>query len=120
MRHALTAIVAAASFTSIATAQTAPTPAPAPVAPPSAIGSAIAKDMDGLMTLYRDLHANPELSEKEVNTAAKLAKRLKAMKFDVTEKVGGTGVVAVLKNGSGPVLLIRADMDGLPVVEQTG
>ncbi|MHC9332819.1 amidohydrolase, partial [Clostridium perfringens] len=68
----------------------------------------------------RDLHANPELSLQEVNTAAKLAKRLKAMKFDVTEKVGGTGVVAVMKNGSGPVLLIRADMDGLPVVEQTG
>jgi hippurate hydrolase len=55
-----------------------------------------------------------------VNTAAKLANRLKALKFDVTEKVGGTGVVAVMKNGSGPTLLIRADMDGLPVVEQTG
>ena len=118
MRHALTAIVAAASLSSIAAAQTEPT---APAAPPqSAIGATIAKDMDGLMTLYRDLHANPELSEQEVNTAAKLAKRLKAMKFDVTEKVGGTGVVAVMKNGSGPVLLIRADMDGLPVVEQTG
>ncbi|CCW17696.1 N-acetyl-L,L-diaminopimelate deacetylase [Sphingobium indicum BiD32] len=122
MRHALTAILAAASFSSIAAAQTEPAaPAPVPTAPPqSAIGAAIAKDMDGLMTLYRDLHANPELSEQEVNTAAKLAKRLKAMKFDVTEKVGGTGVVAVMKNGSGPVLLIRADMDGLPVVEQTG
>ena len=72
------------------------------------------------MALYRDLHANPELSEQEVNTAAKLAKRLKALKFDVTDKVGGTGVVAVMKNGSGPVLLIRADMDALPVVEQTG
>ncbi len=122
MRHALTAILAAASLSSIATAQTEPAvPAPAPIAAPqSAIGATIAKDMDGLMTLYRDLHANPELSEQEVNTAAKLAKRLKAMKFDVTEKVGGTGVVAVMKNGSGPVLLIRADMDGLPVVEQTG
>lgn len=122
MRHALTAILAAASLSSIATAQTEPTvPAPAPAAAPqSAIGATIARDMDGLMTLYRDLHANPELSEQEVNTAAKLTKRLKAMKFDVTEKVGGTGVVAVMKNGSGPVLLIRADMDGLPVVEQTG
>jgi amidohydrolase len=122
MRHALTAILAAASLSSIAAAQTEPAiPAPAPTAAPqSAIGATIARDMDGLMTLYRDLHANPELSEQEVNTAAKLAKRLKAMKFDVTEKVGGTGVVAVMKNGSGPVLLIRADMDGLPVVEQTG
>lgn len=118
MRHALTAVLAAASLSSIATAQTAPAPA-APTAQ-SAIGAAVAKDMDGLMTLYRDLHANPELSLQEVNTAAKLAKRLKALKFDVTEKVGGTGVVAVMKNGSGPTLLIRADMDGLPVVEQTG
>ncbi|NML09031.1 amidohydrolase [Sphingobium sp. AR-3-1] len=121
MRQALTAVLAAASLSSIATAQTAPPPAapPAPTAQ-SALGSAVAKDMDGLMTLYRDLHANPELSLQEVNTAAKLAKRLKALKFDVTEKVGGTGVVAVMKNGSGPTLLIRADMDGLPVVEQTG
>ena len=123
MRHALTAVLAAVSFSSIAIAQTpaASVPAtPAPtIAPPaqSDIGAAVAKDMDGLMTLYRDLHANPELSLQEVNTAAKLAKRLKALKYDVTEKVGGTGVVAVMKNGSGPVLLIRADMDGLPVVD---
>ncbi|MDO7833916.1 amidohydrolase [Sphingobium sp. HBC34] len=120
MRHALTAVLAAVSLSSIASAQTAPaTPVPQPSGQ-SAIGAAIARDMDGLMTLYRDLHASPELSLQEVNTAAKLAKRLKALKFDVTEKVGGTGVVAVMKNGSGPTLLIRADMDGLPVVEQTG
>ena len=121
MRHAFTAILAAASLSTIAAAQTpAPVAAQSTPAPQSEIGTAIAKDMDGLMTLYRDLHANPELSLQEVNTAAKLAKRLRAMKFDVTEKVGGTGVVAVMKNGSGPVLLIRADMDALPVVEQTG
>ncbi|PZU11199.1 MAG: amidohydrolase [Sphingobium sp.] len=121
MRHAFTAILAAASLSTIAAAQTpAPAAAQSTPAPQSEIGTAIAKDMDGLMTLYRDLHANPELSLQEVNTAAKLAKRLRAMKFDVTEKVGGTGVVAVMKNGSGPVLLIRADMDALPVVEQTG
>lgn len=120
MRHALSVLLAAASFTSISMAQTVPEALPAAAPAQSEIGAAIAKDMEGLMALYRDLHANPELSEQEVNTAAKLAKRLKAMKFDVTEKVGGTGVVAVMKNGSGPVLLIRADMDGLPVVEQTG
>lgn len=120
MRHAITAVLAAACLSSIAAAQT-PAPAPQPAqSPQSEIGAAIAKDMDGLMALYRDLHANPELSLQEVNTAAKLAKRLKALKFDVTEKVGGTGVVAVMTNGNGPVLLIRADMDGLPVVEQTG
>ncbi|WP_313808841.1 amidohydrolase [Sphingobium sp.] len=117
MRHALTAIMAAASLMSIAHAQTGP----APYATASnEIATTIAGDMDGLMTLYRDLHANPELSEQETATAAKLARRLRAMKFAVTEKVGGTGVVAVLKNGSGPVLLIRADMDALPVTEQTG
>lgn len=122
MHHALWVIMAAASLSSAATAQQAGTSsAPAPsLAPSSEIAAAIARDMDGLMALYRDLHANPELSEQEVATAAKLARRLKSMKFDVTEKVGGTGVVAVLKNGSGPVLLIRADMDGLPVTEQTG
>lgn len=84
------------------------------------ISATIKKDMPGLMELYRDLHSNPELSQQEVNTAAKLSARAKAMGFTITEKVGGTGVVAVMKNGPGPVLLIRADMDGLPVVEQTG
>jgi hippurate hydrolase len=76
--------------------------------------------MADLMALYRDLHAHPELSGQEVQTAAKLAARARALGFDVTEKVGGTGVVAVMKNGPGPVLLIRADMDGLPVTEETG
>lgn len=84
------------------------------------ISATIRADTPALMELYRDLHANPELSGQEVRTAAKLAARVKAMGFAVTEKVGGTGVVAVMKNGPGPVLLIRADMDGLPVIEQTG
>jgi amidohydrolase len=81
---------------------------------------AVAKDMPALMPLYRDLHANPELSMKEVNTSAKLAVEARKLGFKVTEKVGVTGVVAVMENGPGPVLLIRADMDGLPVPEQTG
>ncbi|MET0370916.1 MAG: amidohydrolase [Sphingobium sp.] len=122
MRFA-SAVLFAASCLSPAFAQTAPvTPAEpvAPAAPQNAIAATIAADMDGLMALYRDLHANPELSLQEVNTAAKLAKRLKALKYDVTENVGGTGVVAVMKNGTGPTLMIRADMDGLPVTEQTG
>lgn len=113
MRHLLTVMTAAASLASAAQAQTVP-------APTNEIAATISRDMDGLLSLYRDLHANPELSEQEDATAAKLARRLKAMKFDVTEKVGGTGVVAIMKNGSGPVLLVRADMDALPVTEQTG
>ena len=81
---------------------------------------AISSDMPSLMSLYRDLHANPELSGEEVRTAAKLAAEAKRLGFTVTEKVGGTGVVAVMKNGSGPTVLIRADMDGLPLTEKTG
>ena len=84
------------------------------------VSDKVSADLPKLMALYKDLHAHPELSGFEVNTAAKLAKRAKALGFDVTEKVGGTGVVAVLKNGPGPVVMIRADMDGLPVIEQTG
>jgi amidohydrolase len=92
--------------------------APARAADP--VRDATAAAMPQLMALYRDLHAHPELSLHEVKTAAKLAAAARAAGFEVTEKVGGTGVVAVLRNGDGPVLLIRADMDGLPVVEDTG
>ena len=84
------------------------------------LSEAIKADMPQLMTLYRDLHANPELSMQEVRTPAKLAAEMRKLGFKVTEKVGKTGVVAVMKNGPGPVLMLRADMDGLPVVEQTG
>ena len=86
----------------------------------AALPEAIKADMPQLMTLYRDLHANPELSMQEVRTPAKLAAEMRKLGFKVTEKVGKTGVVAVLENGPGPVLMLRADMDGLPVVEQTG
>jgi hippurate hydrolase len=73
-----------------------------------------------LVTLYKDLHTHPELSFQEVRSAGILAAEARAAGFDVTEKVGRTGVVAVLKNGPGPTVLIRADMDGLPVKEATG
>ncbi|MCP3729619.1 amidohydrolase [Sphingomonas sp. MG17] len=84
------------------------------------VRDATAKELPSLMTLYRDLHANPELSLAEVKTAAKLAAEARKAGYTVTEKVGGHGVVAVMKNGDGPVILIRADMDGLPVTEETG
>jgi len=70
--------------------------------------------------LYLDLHRNPELSFHEQQTAAKLAERLKALGYEVTSNVGGTGVVAVLRNGNGPTVLYRTDMDALPVEEKTG
>lgn len=80
----------------------------------------LSEDMPGLMELYKDLHANPELSFQEFETAKKLADRARALGFEVTEGVGQTGVVAVMRNGEGPTVMLRADMDGLPVVEQTG
>ncbi len=84
------------------------------------LGDQVQQQMPSLMTIYKDLHANPELSFMEVRSAGILAAEARKLGFDVTEKVGGTGVVAVMKNGPGPVVLVRADMDGLPVTEQTG
>jgi amidohydrolase len=72
------------------------------------------------VTYYKELHRTPELSFQEQRTAARLADSLEAAGFAVTRDVGGHGVVAVLENGSGPTLMLRADMDGLPVEEQTG
>jgi hippurate hydrolase len=73
-----------------------------------------------LETLYKHLHTHPELSYHEEQTAARLARELRQLGFTVTEKVGGHGVVGVLKNGDGPTVLVRTDMDALPVIEQTG
>ncbi|HEY3685020.1 MAG TPA: amidohydrolase [Streptosporangiaceae bacterium] len=73
-----------------------------------------------LGALYRDLHANPELSFAEHRTAAEVARRLTGLGLDVTSGVGGTGVVGVLRNGDGPTVLLRADFDALPVREETG
>jgi amidohydrolase len=70
--------------------------------------------------LYLDLHQNPELSAHEIQTAAKLAGRLRSAGYDVTEHVGGTGVVAILKNGPGPTIMLRTELDALPVEEKTG
>lgn len=70
--------------------------------------------------VYRDLHQHPELSHQEFRTAAIVADRLGAAGFELTTGVGGTGVVGILRNGHGPTVLLRADMDGLPVKEATG
>lgn len=73
-----------------------------------------------LAALFEDLHRNPELSFQESATAMRIANELRAAGFEVTEGVGGTGVVAILRNGPGPMVMMRADMDGLPVEEKTG
>ena len=71
-------------------------------------------------TLYLDLHQHPELSSHETRTAAELANRLRTLGYEVTEHVGGTGVVAILKNGPGPTVMLRTELDALPVEEKTG
>lgn len=73
-----------------------------------------------LEALYRDLHANPELPFEEHRTARVAADQMRALNLEVTDGVGGTGVVAILSNGDGPTVWLRADMDGLPVEEKTG
>jgi amidohydrolase len=84
------------------------------------VASVTKQELPSLISLYQELHGNPELSLHEVETAARIAKELRAAGFEVTEKVGGNGLVGVLKNGEGPVILVRTDLDGLPVKEQTG
>lgn len=83
------------------------------------IQTRIAAEYPALEALYHHWHAHPELSLQEKNTAARLAAELRSLNIDVTENVGGFGVVGVLRNGDGPTLMIRADMDALPIVERT-
>ena len=81
----------------------------------------VASDYDSyLATLFDHFHRNPELSLVENQTAARMAKELEAAGFEVTEGVGGTGIIAIMKNGKGPMVMMRADMDGLPVEEKSG
>ena len=80
----------------------------------------ITAEVASLEALYKQLHGSPELSHAEVRTAARMAKELRDLGFEVTEKVGGNGVVGVLKNGEGPTVLVRTDLDALPVTEATG
>lgn len=73
-----------------------------------------------LETVYRDLHAHPEIAFQEVRTAAALAAQMRALGFEVTEKVGKTGLVAIYKNGPGPTVMVRTELDALPMEEKTG
>ena len=98
-----------------------PAAAQAPASTPGDLRAAIAADYDAnLGALWEHLHRNPELSTLEVKTAARMAEELRALGYDVTTGVGGNGVVAVLRNGPGATVLLRADMDGLPIREDTG
>jgi amidohydrolase len=78
------------------------------------------REYDSLFQLYRHLHANPELSFQEEQTSQRIQQELRATGFEVTGSFGGHGLVGVLRNGAGPTVMIRTDLDGLPVTEQTG
>ncbi|MFN8005988.1 MAG: amidohydrolase [Terriglobia bacterium] len=83
------------------------------------ITSRVDQEYESLFQLYRHLHANPELSFHEAKTAERIAKELEAAGYQVSSGIGGFGLVGLLKNGEGPTLMIRTDLDGLPVTEQT-
>ena len=95
--------------------------APAPALADAATKAAIKADYDGyLAPLFVHFHQNPELSFLETATAKRMALELKKAGAEVTPNVGGTGVVGVMRNGAGPTVLLRADMDGLPMPEKSG
>ena len=84
------------------------------------IASVLNREISSLKELYIDLHKTPELSSQEIKTAMKMAEELRNAGYEVTTGVGGTGVVGIIRNGSGKTVMVRADMDGLPVTEKTG
>jgi hippurate hydrolase len=86
----------------------------------SELGAAVDADYSRLDALFRHFHATPELSMQEHETADRLASELEALGYDLTQGINETGLVATMENGDGPVLMIRADMDGLPVKEDSG
>lgn len=115
--HTITALFATLLSNAIHLASAA---AAAPEELRGLVTSRVEAEYPSLFSIYTNLHAHPELSFMEVKTAALVAGELRALGFTVTEKVGKTGVVGVLANGPGPTVLVRADMDGLPIKENSG
>ena len=115
MRHKNSALLSA--LFCLAASASAQQPPPRP-----RLAESVERELPSLVTTYKWLHENPELSHQEKNTAALVAKELRALGYEVTERVGkyhrpewtAYGVVGVLKNGAGPTVLVRADMDALP------
>lgn len=125
-------LLAATLLASPLAAQTVAPPAAAPGATTAAaapfdvaaakarIGQILDRNYPQLDALYRDLHQHPELGFHEVRTAGILAREMRKLGFSVTENVGKTGIVAIYRNGAGPTVLVRTELDGLPLTEQTG
>jgi amidohydrolase len=86
----------------------------------AAIETSVESDYPKLDALYKEIHAHPEIAFQEVKTAAKLAAEMRALGFEVTEGVGRTGVVAIYRNGDGPTIMVRTELDALPMEEKTG
>ena len=86
----------------------------------AAIETSVEADYPKLDALYKDIHAHPEVAFQEVKTAAKLAAEMRALGFEVTEKIGKTGLAAIYKNGDGPTIMVRTELDALPMEEKTG
>jgi amidohydrolase len=84
------------------------------------VDAALGRDYPHLAALYQDIHSHPELGFQETRTASQLAREMRALGFQVTEHVGKTGIVAILKNGPGPTVLVRTELDALPMEEKTG
>ena len=115
MNHTILPLLSGCMFLAVSTAaQTSPAAWTTPTAEQV---NAIYPEVE---SLYFDLHRTPELAMREQQTAAKLAERMKTLGYEVTTGVGGTGIVAVLRNGKGPTVLLRTDMDALPIEEATG
>ncbi len=124
---AATLIMLFANTTPCATVTPAATAAPAATAPPFDVASAVRgidtaldRNYPHLDALYKDIHSHPELAFQESRTAALLATEMRKLGFEVTEHVGGTGVVAIYRNGAGPTVLVRTELDALPMEEKTG
>ena len=86
----------------------------------AAIEASVESDYPKLDALYKDIHAHPEIAFQEEKTAARLAAEMRALGFEVTEHVGNTGLVAIYKNGDGPTIMVRTELDALPMEEKTG
>jgi amidohydrolase len=86
----------------------------------SSIQASLDSEYPALDALYKDIHAHPEIAFQEVRTAEKLAAEMRAIGFDVTEHIGKTGLVAIYKNGDGPTVMVRTELDALPMEEKTG
>src|SRR4051794_34439257 len=86
----------------------------------AAIEQSVVSNYAALDALYKDIHAHPEIAFQEVKTAARLAAEMRALGFDVTEGIGKTGLVALYSNGEGPTIMVRTELDALPMEEKTG